>query len=72
MKATNTDNELFVIFVCADIRNRKIYVTSETMRRSILYTAAANMICKYKARYPDFEIEVNDKFFLRKFGVMPI
>lgn len=65
-------NEMLLNLVCADIRKKTIYVTSGTMKRSILFTAAADLIREYKARYPDFEIEVNDKFFLRKFGVMPI
>ena len=64
-------NELFLNLVCADIRNKKIYVTSGTMKRSILYTAAADLIREYEARYPGFKVEVNDRFFLKQFGVMP-
>lgn len=64
-------NEMFLNLVCADIRNKKIYVTSGTMKRSILYTVASDLIREYESRYPGFEVEVNDRFFLKKFGVIP-
>lgn len=71
MKATKTKRTAHMNIVCADIHNEKLYVTSGTMKRSILSTEEASLINEYKERYPEFEIEVNDLFFLSVFGVIP-
>ncbi len=70
--SSNSNNENIMELICADIINKKIYVTSGTMKRSLSFESyASSLINKFKALYPDYNLEVNDIFFLMHFHVLP-
>lgn len=58
-------NELFMSMVCADIDNRKLYVTSYTakMAKQIGHPAAT-LLANYKAMYSTYKVVVDDLFFI--------
>jgi hypothetical protein len=56
---TRSENEKYLIFVVADIKNRKLLVPSFVMSRiHILKSGEASLFNEYKARYPGFEVTV--------------
>ena len=62
-------NNFKICLICADIRNKKLYVTSETMKeRRRFNSGATSLINSYCAKYPDFALEVNDLFFFKFFA----
>lgn len=68
----NNTNENIMEIACADIRMKKIYVTSGTMKRGLVFGSdAAALINQFRTQYPTFKVEVNDAFFLRNLRVVP-
>ena len=69
---TNSYDGTIMDIACADIINKKIYVTSGTMKRSMRFgSASAKLINEFKATYPSYKVEVNDAFFLLHLNVIP-
>lgn len=63
-----TENGNKINLVTADIKNEKIFVTKETFMDSFKPNdPAGHLIRKYRKKYPDFKVEVNDDFFVKKF-----
>lgn len=61
-------NELFMSLVCADINNRKLYVTSYTAKMAKqMGHPAATLLAQYKAMYPTYKVVVDDLFFIEHF-----
>lgn len=53
-------NELFMSLVCADINNRKLYVTSYTAKMAKqMGHPAAELLAQYKAMYPTYKVIVD-------------
>ena len=69
---TNSYDGTIMDIACTDIINKKIYVTSGTMKRSMKFgSAAAKLINGFKAKYPSYTVVVNDAFFLFHLNVIP-
>ena len=50
-------NELRLIMVCADIKNKKLRVPKNVMKNAhILTRGEAILVNEYRNKYPDFEI----------------
>ena len=71
MKKVIKTEETYVDVILADIPNKRIYVTQETMKRSILCISTVEMIKEYKDRYPTFKLEVNDAYIKKTLGFIP-
>ncbi len=58
-KARKDDNELYLIFVVADIRRRELLVPKFVMDRvHILCSGEARLFNEYRNRYPSFKTVV--------------
>ena len=58
MKAKQ-ENQKYLIFIIADVRNRKLLVPAFVMSRiHILKSGEASLFNEYKAKYPGFEVTV--------------
>lgn len=52
--------------VIADVFNEKIYATEDTYKRSMIFgSAAAELLNRFRARYPSFQVEANDEMIFR-------
>ena len=63
MKQKN--NSKIFCLIAADVFDKKLYVTSETMMEARKFGSAADaLINQYRNRYPKFSLEINDLYFI--------
>ena len=63
MKPNNNPKAIYLII--ADIINKKLYVTSETMKEARKFGSVADeLINQYRKKYPRFTLETNDLYVM--------
>ena len=66
------ENNKFIDLVVADIRERKLYIASATAKRILKGIKPSNdLLDEYKEKYPEFQLQVNDNFFMNVLGILP-
>ena len=71
MRGNVNNNEKFMQIVVAAPNEKRIYVSSGTMRR-MKYEGKKTLLSKYQKKYPNFEVVVSDAFFKEVLQINPM